>query len=422
MTTALFLFTRDLRIYDNTTLNHMLKTYDRVIPAFIFNPEQVGVNEYKSNNSIQFMCESLVDLNVQLRAKNSRLHCFHGYPIDILKRLTIDAIGINIDYSPFAVARQKSIEKLCAERKWQFSAHHDYLLTDTNMKQYVKFTPFHTTAAKLKVRAPATSKGVFAKIALPGEINIASIHGYYKKNANISVRGGRTNALTLLRSIKSYDRDTLPHKTTMLSAYLKFNVISIREAYYAMRSTALRTQFYWREYYMLLQATPPVDRKMKWKNSIVAFKRWCDGTTGVPVVDAGMRELNLTGYMHNRARMCTATFLVKALHIDWKWGEKYFATKLTDYSYESNRGGWQWSAGIGASSQPFFRRFNYDTQAKTYDPSCKYIKMWVPELANVDIKTIHNWVKNKGGDTYIKPMVDDFDLAHKRYVGMWKGI
>ena len=226
-------------------------------------------------------------------------------------------------------------------------------------------------------------------------------------NPNILVHGGRTNAITQLKvaakNIKNYPRthNELSQPTSQLSAYIKFGCISIREVYKTFRSKHdFIRQLFWRDFYanilysfpqVLGHALKPNYNKVRWHHNTNWFNAWTKGETGFPVVDAGMRELNETGYMHNRARLITSSFLIKTLLIDWQKGEQYFAKKLTDYDPASNNGNWQWTAGSGADSQPYFRIFNPWLQGENFDPNCEYIKKWVPELKDVPVKDILHW-------------------------------
>jgi len=213
------------------------------------------------------------------------------------------------------------------------------------------------------------------------------------------------------------------NKTTRLSAYLKFNVVSIREVYESFKNKLgaknnLLTQLYWRDFYMIILYHYPNNLgssmkekydKIKWDNNKSWFKLWCNGKTGFPIVDASMREMNVTGFMNNRCRMIVSSFLIKILQIDWRWGENYFAQKLTDYDPANNNGGWQWIAGSGSDSQPYFRIFNIKLQTEKYDKDCKYIKKWIPELKNLSPKEIRNWddiYQNYKSIKYPAPIVD----------------
>lgn len=419
---SIFVFTRDLRLHDNTTLIEALKKSENVIPCFIFNPEQLGKdNEYKSNNCIQFMCECLDELSEELGKHSSRLIYFYGQPdkiIDkILKKYTdIEAVFMNKDYTPFATKREESIINICLAHDRSFETYDDYLLvgttnvTNVSGNPYLKFTPFLNKAKTYKVKKSVAGGGhnyVTKKFKFDNEYT-ENIHKFYKENPNIFVHGGRSNALAILKKIgefKHYDttRDQPMLKTTGLSAYLKFNVVSIREVYESFKaklpsSSKLITQLYWRDFYMLIiYHNPHVighnmnGYKIKWENNKTLFEKWKNGQTGYPIIDAGMRQMNAIGWMHNRERMVVASFLVKIMHIDWKKGEKYFATQLVDYDPANNNGGWNWCGSITPEAQPYFRYFNPWAQSKKHDPDCEYIKKWIPELKNVQNKDIHEW-------------------------------
>lgn len=427
----IFLFTRDLRIEDNTGLICAMKK-SPVTPVFILNPAQLK-SSYKSNNAIQFMCESLEELNNSLKKKNSRLHIFYGDPVTILKKLKPDCIHMNVDYTPFARKRENQIKKIAKE----FYSYEDYMLTCVNEikkpdgTNYVKFTPYYNKASKIIIRKPATMKYNFAKTTqLPNEYK-KSLTELYTENKNILVRGGRNNALKILKNIKNFKnynktRDFMSNETTHLSAYLKFNVVSIREVYYAFKkiNNNLIKQLYWRDFYMnIIYHNPHVignnmkNYNIKWINDKTLIKKWKEGTTGIPIVDAGMRQMNEIGYMHNRARMIVSNILVKIFHVDWRIGEKYFAQKLVDYDPANNNGGWQWSSSTGTDSQPYFRYFNPWSQAQKYDPECLYIKKWIPELRNTDNKVIHNWyTEYVNYKIYYEPVKPSLDIQKEMII------
>jgi deoxyribodipyrimidine photo-lyase len=439
---SLFIFTRDLRLIDNTTLLKALYESETVIPIFIFNPKQINdINKYKSDNCVQFMCECLDELNEDLNKINSRLYFFYDEPHIIIEKLlkkynSIDCVYINMDYTPFAQKRSGTIENICIKYKKNFCTEEDYLLTGINQvingsgNSYVKFTPFFNEAQKIKIREPSTKKFknfINKKEKISGEFT-KDYHKFYNYNKDISVVGGRNNALKILKHLKNFKKYNIerdyPHiQTTCLSAYLKFNVVSIREVYSSFNESLekknnLIKQLYWREFYMIVMFNNPHViggamkenyNNIKWENNKSWFKKWCDGNTGFPIVDAGMRQMNITGFMHNRCRMIVSNFLIKLLHIDWRWGEKYFASKLVDYDPANNNGGWQWSSSSGADSQPYFRLFNPMLQIDRFDKECQYIKKWVPELKDVDPKIIRNWdteQKNYKNINYPQVMID----------------
>jgi deoxyribodipyrimidine photo-lyase len=246
------------------------------------------------------------------------------------------------------------------------------------------------------------------------------------KNEDIYKKGGRDECLKMLRNIEEHkgygeNRNFLYIESTGLSAHNKFGTCSIREVYFAIKhripeEKELIRQLYWRDFYTYItyhnpqvfgQAYRTEFDDITWSQSTNDFEKWCTGQTGFPVVDAAMRQLNQTGYLHNRARLIVSSFLIKDLMINWQWGEKYFAQKLVDYDPAVNNGNWQWVASTGTDMQPYFRIFNPWTQQEKFDAECEYIKKWVPELKDIDTKTIHNWYKSdKQIKGYPRPMVD----------------
>jgi len=419
---GLFVFRRDLRTVDNNGLNVLSKLCNHVYTIFIFTPEQVGSgNNYKSNNSVQFMIESLADLASEIRKNGGQLHTFYGKNnkviSDCIKAWNIHIVAFNSDITPYARERDDSIVKMCQKMGVDVKLEQDYFLhppgsikTGTG-EPYQKFTPYFESASKITVQSPASKKQLPLKThssSVPNKISLEeAMKRFTKINPNILVRGGRPEALQLLsravRTIHNYNaiHNDLSLKTSELSAYIKFGCISIREAYKALHDKpGIIRQLYWRDFYanimyefphVIGHSLKPKYDKINWHHNDNWFKSWCKGKTGYPIVDAGMRQMNTTGYMHNRARLIVASFLVKTLLIDWREGEEYFAQTLTDYDPSNNNGNWQWISGGGADSQPYFRVFNPWRQAAEYDPRCEYIKKWVPELKDVPTKDLLKW-------------------------------
>ena len=269
-------------------------------------------------------------------------------------------------------------------------------------------------------------KDKFTKIK--NDFDFTSLNKYYEKNPNIIVNGGRDNAIKVLNKMDEFinydkERDELSESTTHLSAYIKYGCISIREVYFKVFDLfgidhGIINQLMWREFYFylvyyfpkILEGKSLKDQydNIKWENNEEYINAWKNGMTGFPGVDAGIRQMNCTGYMHNRARLITSAILIKILNVDWKIGEKYFAQKLVDYDPSVNNGNWQWSSGSGADSQPYFRIFNPWTQIKDHDKECLYVKKWIPELKDVPAKDILKWDETykKYKVNYPKPIVD----------------
>ncbi len=419
---GLFIFRRDFRVVDNVGLNVMNSMCKRIYPIFIFTPEQVtGANKYKSDEAVQFMIESLQNLSSHISKMNGKLLCFYGKNDSIvsylIKELNIDFLCFNADYSPYAIQRESSIIKICDKMSVTVKYGHDYYLNEPGTivngqgQPYQKFTPFYNTCLKKKVDSPANTRLIhFASSSkhLQHTIQLEdALKRFTTVNPNILVHGGRDNAIKQLKqaskNIKDYSNthNDLSKPTSQLSAYIKFGCISVREVYKVFKGNKdFIRQLYWRDFYAnILFSFPYVlgsnlkikYNKIKWHHNERWFTKWCQGETGFPIVDAGMRQLNTTGYMHNRCRLIVASFLVKTLLISWEEGEKYFATKLTDYDPASNNGNWGWISGGGADSQPYFRIFNPWSQSEEHDPKCVYIKTWIPELEQVEPKSIHNW-------------------------------
>ena len=430
MQKALFIFRRDLRLEDNTGLIYALKNADQVIPCFIFTPEQIDYNPYKGDPALQFMKGALHDLQQTLQGK---LYFFHGKPEVIvdkcIRELHVDGVVVNRDYTPYSLQRDEKISRLCKKHQIPFFSFDDALLhppeetLKKNGTPYTIFTPYYRNASQLPVLPPQKNQHAHY---FTGSIPFSS-------QEKIRSKGGRTEGLKILKSLKKFstyrkERD-FPYleATTLLSPHLKFTTLSPREVYAAIlkqlgpHSELLRA-LYWRDFFTTIAFFFPhvfkgafhqKFNRLQWSTDKTAFRRWCEGKTGFPIIDAGMRQLNATGFMHNRVRMIAATFLVKDLHLNWQWGEKYFAQHLIDYDPAVNNGNWQWVASTGCDAQPYFRIFNPWTQAKKFDPDSTYIKKWIPELAHLSAKEIHNWESAKPHESYPPPMINHSQEAKK---------
>lgn len=455
----IFIFHRDIRLHDNTALIKQIKKYGSVVPIFIFIDEQIkpSINKYFSNNSVQFMIESLNDLSDDIKNFNGKLYFYEtNNNISLLKKLNklhkINSIGFNLDYTPYAIKRDNEIINFAKLNNIDIITSEDIVLYDiidgktkniNNNNPYIVFTPFKNHCLKnLIVRKPDKfNKFKFTKITEYNS-NLDDIHNYYTDNPDINIHGGRQNGLKILSKIDNFnnynkERDFLTYKTTFLSAHLHFCTLSIREVYYRIikilgSDNNLINELHWRDFYINITYYFPKVLKGKsfkdkydnieWDNNHDFYNAWINGRTGFPIVDAAMRQLNKTGYMHNRCRMIVASFLTKDLHIDWRIGEKYFANNLIDYSPMQNNGGWQWASSSGCDSQPYFRIFNPWTQSKKYDVDCKYIKYWIPELENIPNKEIHNWFKFYDKyDVYYKPIIDH-NIERKKTLQIYKKI
>lgn len=444
---SLFIFRRDLRLEDNSGLIFALENSEKVIPIFIFDSAQIDEkkNKYFGKNSFQFMVNSLNELDKDLKKKGSKLFVFEGQyekVLDsVLKNEKIDSVFVNKDYTPFAIKRDGKIKEVCDKNDALFFRIDDYTLspieeieTDQGNK-YSVFTPFAKKASGYKVLKPVKNKydNYFS-----GNLKTKNSNQKLKiKNQKgLILKGGREEALTLMKKkdfLKSYKKGRdLPaiNGTSKLSAHIKFGTVSIREVYYwGEISQTFISELYWRDFYLYISYHFPYvfgksfqkwADKIKWINNKKQFKAWYEGKTGVPIVDAGMRQLNKTGWMHNRVRMIVASYLTKNLLIDWRWGEKYFAEKLIDYDPSSNNGGWQWSASVGADPKPI-RIFNPYLQTQKYDPKGDYIKEWVEELKDVEINLLTDGKERDFSEfaKYPKPLIDQKE-SYRRAMDTYK--
>jgi len=449
---SIFIFRRSLRINDNTGLLKALKFSKQVIPIFIFTPEQILKNRYKSDNAVQFMVESLNELNKELKKIGSRLFYFFGKSHEIVQGLIksskIEAVFVNSDYTPYSRKRDEKISNVCKKCKIDFNAYEEILLNPVgsiltgSKTPFKKYTPYYNKSKKSKVKLPVKNKNknyLSRNNKIKNEFK-GDPGNFYKQNNNTAVKGGRKNALLILKKIKKfkdYDkkRNILIYETTKLSAYIKFGCVSIREVYHVFKksinSKDLIKQLYWRDFYYNIayffphvfgHAMKEKYDKISWPNKKSLFEKWKKGKTGFPIVDACMRQLNATGFMHNRGRLITSNFLIKILLVDWKKGEQYFSQKLIDYDPSVNNGNWQWSASTGADSQPYFRIFNPWLQSKKFDSACEYIKKWVPELRevnNLDIQKWHERCSKYKEIDYPKPIVD-YAQIRKKSLALYK--
>jgi deoxyribodipyrimidine photo-lyase len=436
MERALFIFRRDLRLEDNTALLFALKNAKEVILAFIFTPEQIDHNPYRSDRSLQFMIESLEDLTQEIEKKKGKLYLFFGHPEEIVEKCIqtekVEGVFVNRDYTPYSIQRDQKIESVCKKHKIIFQSFNDALLhppeetVKADGKPYTIFTPFYRNALRLKVAHPTSNHNTHYYRAPIPFAKDSSLYEKILSKRSAQQEGGRNAALKILKNLHTFSnyshlRDfPSEEKSTHLSPHLKFTTISPRELYYAIEkhfgpdSDLIRSLF-WRDFFTSIAFHFPrifkgafkteFDR-LTWSNEKKTFHLWCEGKTGFPIVDAGMRELNQTGFMHNRVRMIAASFLVKDLHIDWRWGEKYFAQTLIDYDPAVNNGNWQWVASTGCDAQPYFRIFNPWNQQSKFDPECLYIKHWIPELSSFSPKEIHSWQAEKHRSSYPYPIID----------------
>ncbi|MGW8124024.1 cryptochrome/photolyase family protein [Roseivirga echinicomitans] len=423
----IFWFRRDLRFADNTALYYALQEKLPVLPIFIFDLNILEDLENKQDARVEFIQNTLSEMNQKLKAQGSKLKTFYATPSEAFHELSneheINSVFTNRDYEPSAIARDNEIEAFLKKREIKFYTFKDHVIFEKEEivsgggTFYKVFTPYSKVwLAKYTLQRP-TVLPYALKTKNWHQVPHEEIHTLEEigfQSTEISIPADDLNEAL----ISKYDqlRD-FPAKdaTSRLGIHLRFGTISIRQL--AEKAASINKTFLneliWRDFYAMILANNPkvVDHAFKtqyeqipWLQDEEGFKKWCAGKTGYPIVDAGMRQLNQTGFMHNRVRMIVASFLTKHLLIDWRWGEAYFAEKLLDFDLASNNGGWQWAAGTGTDAQPYFRIFNPASQTEKFDPELKYIKKWVLEY---------------GTPSYPKPMVDH-KFARQRALDTYK--
>lgn len=424
---SVFWFRRDLRFQDNTGLHYALKGDYPVLPIFIFDRNILDRLEDKEDARVQFIQEQLAEMNKELQSKGSAIKTFYTTPEEAWRQIINDfevaEVYTNRDYEPYARERDHEVENLLKHAGIGFYTFKDHVIFEKGEilsgtgSFYKVFTPYSKSwREKYRENPPEILSSALRfdnwKQTEPGSIHSLEQMGF--KPSGIKIPSPDIDESL----IRKYDKQRdYPAKdaTSRLGIHLRFGTVSIREL--AKKTADLNwtylNELIWRDFYSMILANNPrvVDKAFKpaydhipWRNNEDDFKKWCEGKTGYPIVDAGMRQLNETGYMHNRVRMIAASFLTKHLLLDWRWGEAYFAAKLLDFDLASNNGGWQWAAGTGTDAQPYFRVFNPQSQTEKFDPELKYIKEWVPEY---------------GTDRYPKPMVDH-KFARQRAIDTYK--
>ncbi|HOW40927.1 MAG TPA: deoxyribodipyrimidine photo-lyase [Bacteroidales bacterium] len=399
MKVNIFWFRRDLRLNDNTALNNALAEGLPVLPVFIFDDNITGELPV-DDPRISFIYDSLSALNNELGKYESSILVLRGNPEKVWKKLTaeydINSVFINKDYEPYAITRDNNIEKLLNQNNITFKKFKDQVIFEEKEivkgdgTPYTVFTPYRNrwmqvfsteSSDALSPLRTASQNFLKASFAFPP----IEKHGF--RRSMVKVRPFDLSAIEdyhKFRDLPAEDR------TSYLSPHLRFGTISIRELVRTAVSSnqVFLSELIWREFFMQIlfnypnvvtESFRPKYDNIRWRNNEKEFDLWCRGETGYPIVDAGMRQLKQTGYMHNRVRMITASFLCKHLLIDWQWGEAYFASRLLDYELSSNNGNWQWAAGTGCDAAPYFRVFNPYTQQEKFDPKFIYTRRWAPE-------------------------------------------
>jgi len=420
-------FRRDLRLEDNTALSMALSSGRPVLPVFIFDTRII--EELQAEDArISFIYKQLEKVHRQLTALETSLHVYKGKPLEVWKDLLasfeIQAVYANKDYEPYAIQRDKELAALLKARGIPFHQFKDQVIYEENEivkkdgKPYTVFTPYKRRWLEKydwpkPLQDTGEGGGSFLKIS--------------REFPKLEALGFRLSAL----QVPPYDLSVLSHyarlrdipaadATSHLSPHLRFGTVSIRKIILELRAgdEIFLSELIWREFFMqILYHFPKVVQQnfnpkyngIQWRIDEEDFRRWSEGTTGYPMVDAGMRQLNASGTMHNRVRMITASFLCKHLLIDWRMGEAYFAGKLLDYELSSNNGNWQWAAGTGCDAAPYFRVFNPMTQMKKFDPDEKYVRRWIPEYGTADYPgpmVDHSFARNRALESYRKGIED----------------
>lgn len=416
----IFWFRRDLRLEDNVGLFHALNSEEEVLPIFIFD-EAILAQLPKDDARVTFIHQQLDKMQNQLKSIGKSLAVFHGNPIEVFTKLIsenkIQTIYTNHDYEPYARKRDLELYHLFKEKGVEFKTSKDQVIFEKSEvvkddgTPYVVYTPYSN---KWKYNfSQITLKNYnsedYLKKIKPHSYPFLSLGDIGFKTSSIKVPDYDISD-SLIDNYEETRNFPALDQTSHLGIYLRFGAVSIRK----MISKALESnnetflkELIWREFFMqILWHFPhtintsfrPKYDAIIWNNNEDLFQKWCDGKTGYPFVDAGIRELNATGHMHNRVRMIVASFLCKHLLIDWRWGETYFATKLLDYEQSSNVGNWQWAAGSGVDAAPYFRIFNPSEQIKKFDKELVYIKKWIPEF---------------GSSAYPEPIVDHKEAREK---------
>ncbi len=424
----IFWFRRDLRLEDNAALYHALKANIPVIPIFIFDTHILHQLEDKSDKRVNFIHHQLIQLNLQLVKLGTTLKVYYGEPLRVWKQLfddyNIHSVFTNHDYEPYARQRDETIKQFLQEKNITFHTYKDQVIFEKNdiIKSdgtpYTVFTPYSKKWKSQLVISDYNCYDIekyshnFSKMDMQHVMPLSDI-GFYP--ILLQIPSSQIDSSKISKYHEQRDYPAM-QGTSQLGLHLRFGTISIRQLVEKalQLNDVFLNELIWREFYQMIlwhfpqvvrQSFKPQYDQIAWLNNETEFQRWCQGQTGYPIVDAGMRQLNATGYMHNRVRMITASFLTKHLLIDWRWGEAYFAKKLLDFDLASNNGGWQWVAGTGCDAAPYFRVFNPALQTAKFDQNLTYIKEWVPEYATL---------------TYLQQTIVEHNFARKRCIEAYK--
>ncbi|MEY3922250.1 MAG: hypothetical protein RL634_2011 [Bacteroidota bacterium] len=431
---SIFWFRRDLRLHDNHALFQALQAGYPVLPIFIFDPNILDKLDKPYQARVQFIHETLTSIHQQLLKQGTGIKILIDTPLNAYKKLIheydVKHVYTNRDYEKYAIERDHTIADFLRSHQIGFSDFKDQVIFEKlevakdDGTPYTVFTPFSRKWKSHLLNHPITSfpsDKYFNKFYKQNQEELPSLSKIGFKNTGIEF----PSKVFPLDIIKQYSKQRdYPsiNGTSKLGVHLRFGTISIRELakVAASLNETFLNELIWREFYQsILFNFPHISEgfsfkkeydKIQWRNNEEEFDKWCKGQTGYPIVDAGMRELNQTGFMHNRVRMIVASFLTKHLLIDWRWGEAWFAAKLLDHDFAANNGGWQWAAGCGCDAAPYFRVFNPYLQTEKFDKEGKYIRKWVPEFDSLEYPqpmVDHNFARKRCLDTYAKYLSKD---------------
>ena len=424
---SLFWFRRDLRLHDNHGLYQALTQSEPVLPIFIFDKDILEGLKEKADKRVAFIHHALTGIQETLQTEGSSLRILHDSPLQAFEKLTkefdITAVYTNHDYEPYAIARDKAIGEFLASKSIPFHTFKDQVVFEKaevvkgDGSPYTIFTPFSKIwkekyLADKKVRYP--SEKYLGNLFKTKPYTLPSLKQLGFEDVPLDIPSTTPDKGIIQHYDETRNLPYLPNGTSRMSVHLRFGTVSVRElaAMASKWNDQWLNELIWREFFMMIlwhfpqvvtESFKAKYDRIPWRNNETEFKKWCEGKTGYPMVDAGMRELNETGLMHNRVRMVVASFLTKHLLIDWRWGEAYFAEKLLDYELSSNNGNWQWAAGCGCDAAPYFRVFNPYEQQKKFDPDMVYIRKWIKEYR----------------PGYLDPIVDH-EFARKRVLDVFK--
>lgn len=430
--TSIFWFRRDLRLDDNHALYEALRQSRQVMPVFIFDTHILKDIRDPQDKRVQFIYQELILINKKLDKLGCAVHLYYGEPVKIIEKIfrqfKADALFANEDYEPYGRSRDRAVASLLSEKKVPFHLFQDHVICrpdevlKNDGKPYTIYTPYmkkwKEVAGKKTISLFPSEKAL--KKCAPGyPTRPLSLEAIGFRRVECSYPGRQVTG-DLLRSYGK-TRDRIPDEagTSHLGMHLRFGTISIRGLYQkamSFNSEVFINELIWREFFIqILYHFPQVVHAsfkpqydgLPWRNDPGEFNAWCQGHTGYALVDAGMKQLNATGQMHNRVRMLVASFLCKHLLIDWRWGEAYFAEKLLDYELASNNGNWQWAAGTGCDAAPYFRIFNPEEQRKKFDPHSAYILKWAPEYGEIHVPipiVEHRFARERALSAYKKTL------------------